>query len=165
MAYNNNGNNNNGGNNNNNNRQRRDNYIKQQIKRSGPNIWEGKNPRDLQVGAKRIFSDIAFGNFDAATEGMYLCDPSFVANALNLIRNKALYHNTILMGVKMLANEFQKVGPLDTNVASVLCQCEGNAAAWNIISARMNDLCVTPDYAGVITCLMNQLRPYKNNIN
>lgn len=162
--------NNNSNNNNKNNKpqyqkKQRDNYFKRQIKQFGVNFLEDKKSDALKWDVTPIFKDIAAGNIDIMTEGIYLTNKTLLDVCTSVAKSKVFYYQTIITGLGMLnSNLSAMTGTIPPETYHVYIQNSDSLKAWSLIFNACMYLYTNPDFPGILTSLINQLKPLRKNI-
>lgn len=146
-------------------RKQRDNYFKQQIKRFGVNFLQSKTAEDMKFDCVRMFRDIGAGNIDIESEGRYLTDAMFLSVCTNVANSKVFYYQTIASALEMLNSQLMSMsGSIPPETYAVYSDISNSLKAWQLILNACGYLRMNPDYVGIITTLVNQLKPLRKNI-
>lgn len=73
---------------------KRNNYFSDNIKNYGENFLQSFDAKKLRSDARRIISDIAFGNIDFDEYGIYFSDPVLINALIDVAHTKLVIHGT-----------------------------------------------------------------------
>lgn len=139
----------------------RSNFFTKNIQRSGENFLESMNAMDMQRGAIMLFRDLARGNVNIETYGVYMLDYQLLENCLIAANGRLTLHSINFTGVSMYATALSPNIP--DNVTAILNYDKDCALAYEIIVRELNNLRNTGDLNHLIV-MVNNLRNYRYNI-
>lgn len=122
-------------------RKKQENYFEQNIKRSGENFLSTKTTDQLIKDAPRIFKDIAFGNINYDTEGVYLLDNRLAMACYDKAYNEYSIANINYKGNWLLMQN----GSNDVLLQSVINSNNNRAAVYAKIATSFYNFIKTND--------------------
>ena len=87
------------------NNNKRKNYFSDNIQKFGENFLQQFDAKKLRTDAKRVISDIAFGNIDFDDYGIYFSDPQFISAIIDVIYTKLSIHGTSYAALEHMSHE------------------------------------------------------------
>ena len=92
-----------------NNNKKRSNYFSDNIERFGEGFLQRFDAKKLRSDARRVFSDIAFGNIDFDKYWSYFTEPMFINALIDAANTKLMIHGVSYNAIK--AQEQNGVDP------------------------------------------------------
>lgn len=141
---------------------RRKNWFEQQIERFGPDFIDTMRADETQKGAVKVFTDLARGNVNIATEGNYFLNAQFLENCCIAANSKRVFNSILFDGLNAL-NQVNPNVANDTNFQATYRQISNKVQAYTMIYEALCGIRSTGNLQLLYT-LVSQLAPFKYNI-
>lgn len=140
-------------------RKTRPSYFQQNVQRFGPNFLDMKNAEQMQRDAIKIFRDIAMGNINIETDGVYFMNQQLLTCLIKEAQSALNVHIIHCNGATALLY----TGQNDPSVRAVLESDQRSAQAYKILYDGLCALAATGDL-NYLLVMTNNLRNYRYNI-
>lgn len=141
-------------------KQQRPNYFQNNMNMFGEEFLRRKTPLDIQKDAKKIFSDLAYGNIDIQRDAKFFTDVNFLINLRIVAYDNYKYHAFTLNGMKQIINQSQ-VNQIEEYFVRVCEIHERCASAYSIIIHYLDNILQDKGATINLTEMVKELQYYR----
>lgn len=141
-------------------KQQRPNYFQNNMNMFGQDFLRRKTPLDIQRDAKKIFSDLAYGNIDIQRDAVFFTNVDFLINLRTVAFDNYKYHAFTANGMKQIINQSQtnQIEEYFVKVSETHDRC---ATAYSIIVHFIDNMLQNKGVVINLTEMVKQLQLYR----
>ena len=141
-------------------RQQRPNYFQTNVNMFGEDFLARKTPLDIQKDAKKIFSDLSYGNIDIQRDAIFFTNVNFLINLRTVAYDNYKYHAFTVNGMKQIINQSQ-TNQIEEYFAKVTETHERCACAYSIIIHYLDNILQNKGATINLTEMVKELQSYR----
>lgn len=141
-------------------RKQRPNYFQTNIQLYGEDFLTRKSPLDIQKDAKKIFSDLSYGNIDIQRDAIFFTNVNFLINLKMVAYDNYKYHAFTLNGMKQIINQAQtnQIEEYFVKVSEIHDRC---MAAYSIIVHYLDNILNNKGATINLTSMVQELQSFR----
>lgn len=141
-------------------KQQRPNYFQMNMNMFGEEFLGKKTPLDIQKDAKKVFSDLAYGNIDIQRDAKFFTNVNFLINLRVVAFDNYKYHAFTLNGMKQIINQSQanQIEEYFVRVCEIHERC---ASAYSIIIHYLDNILQNKGATINLTEMVKELQCYR----
>lgn len=148
------------GKNNSNKKKQRPNYFQNNMNMFGDDFIARKTPIDIQKDAKRIFSDLSYGNIDIQRDAIFFTNVNFLINLRTVALDNYKYHAFTSNGMKQIINQ-STTNQVEEHFIKVLEIHDRCAAAYGIVLHYLDNILQNKGATINLTEMVRELQAYR----
>ena len=142
-------------------KKQRPNYFQNGVNLFGDDFIQRKSPLDIQRDAKKIFSDLAYGNIDIQRDAKYFTDVNFLINLKQVAYDNWCYHAFTFDGMKQIINQ-SSATQIDEHFIRT-CEIHKNCmAAYNIVVHYIDNMLQDKGVTINLTQMVQELQSFRS---